>query len=299
MEINNNDGMAKVLAFYLPQFMPTQFNDRYYGRGFTEWTNVGRAKPLFRGHYQPKVPSDLGYYDLRVPEVMEQQVDLAKEAGVSGFAFWHYWWSGDMELEKPAEWMLERKRSDFPFCFAWANENWYKKLWSKDKKDDILLKEQQYPGEEDNKAHFYYCLPFLKDTRYVTYDGRPVFLIYRPLLFPAVSDFIKQWNALIKEAGVADRFYFVGMMYRSDELEQLKSLGFDCVTPQHNLRTFSDSPGVIGRMKLSLQAFLGRNGFLRRYNYSNYPKTVWEESCDSREDVAPQLIPNWDNTPRA
>ena len=299
MEINNRDGMAKVLAFYLPQFMPTTLNDKYYGRGFTEWTNVGKAKPLFRGHYQPKVPADLGYYDLRVPEVMEQQVVLAKKAGVTGFAYWHYWWSGDMELEKPAEWMLETRRPDFPFCFAWANENWYKKLWSKDKKDDILIKDQQYPGKEDNKAHFDYCLPFFKDARYITFDGRPVFLIYRPLSFPSLREFIDQWNSLIKEAGVADSFYFVGMMYRSDELEQLKAIGFDCVTPQHNLRALSENPGVLGQLKSHLQAILGRNGVLRKYNYSKYPTTVWENGCDSREDVAPQLIPNWDNTPRA
>jgi hypothetical protein len=299
MELNVNDGLAKILAFYLPQFEPTPLNDKYYGKGFTEWTNVGKARPLFRGHYQPKVPADLGYYDLRVPEIAIQQAELAQKAGVFGFTYWHYWWSGDMELQMAAERMLESTSPIFPFCFAWANENWYKKLWSKDKKDDILLKDQQYPGKEDNKAHFDYCLPFFKDLRYITFDGRPLFVIYRPLSFPAVSEFIIQWNGLIKDSGVADSFYFVGMMYRSDELEQLKSLGFDCITPQHNLRAYSESPGVLGSLKSHLQAFFGRNGVLRKYNYAKYPSTVWDERCDSREDVAPQLIPNWDNTPRA
>lgn len=299
MEILNNDGKAKVLAFYLPQFAPTELNDKYYGKGFTEWTNVGKAKPLFRGHYQPKVPADLGYYDLRVPEVANQQAELAREAGVFGFAYWHYWWSGDMELEKAGERMLQSGEPNYPFCFAWANENWYKKLWSKDKKDDILLKDQQYPGAKDNKAHFDYCLPFFKDSRYITFDGRPVFMIYRPMAFPEVKQFIQQWNELIKEAGVADSFYYVGMMYHSDELNILKNLGFDCVSPQHNLRASYNDGTFVGRVKARLQSLQGKQGILRRFDYSEYPNTVWDETCDSREDVAPQLIPNWDNTPRA
>lgn len=299
MDINNGNGKAKVLAFYLPQFEPTPLNDKYYGKGFTEWTNVGKAKPLFRGHYQPKVPADLGYYDLRVPEVAVQQAELAKEAGVFGFAYWHYWWSGDMELEKAGERMLKTGRPNFPFCFAWANENWYKKLWSKDKKDDILLKNQQYPGEADNQAHFDYCLPFFNDKRYITYNGRPVFMIYRPMAYPDVTGFINQWNKLINKTGVADSFYFVGMIFHTDEYEKIKEKGFDCVTPQHNLRTSFKDGTFIDRMKGHLQSFMGKRGILRCFNYADYPETVWDNSFDSKEDVAPQLIPNWDNTPRA
>lgn len=300
MEINDNSGKAKVLAFYLPQFEPNDLNNRYYGEGFTEWTNVGKAKPLFRGHNQPKVPSDLGYYDLRVPEVSIKQAALAEEAGVFGFAYWHYWWSGDMELEKPAERMLKSLKPDFPFCFAWANENWYKKLWSKDKKDDILLKDQQYPGEEDNRSHFDYCLPFFKDGRYISYDHKPVFIIYRPLAFPEVSTFIKQWNKWIKDEGIANRFYFIGMMYNEDEYEQLVALGFDAVSPQHSLRTSQTYTSLFGHIRASLRHRLGTEaGLLRHYNYTEYPKTIWKEAVDRKENVIPQIIPNWDNTPRA
>lgn len=299
MEVNNGDGRVKVLAFYLPQFFPNKFNDKWYGKGFTEWTNVGKAKPLFRGHYQPKVPTDLGYYDLRVPEVAEMQAELAREAGVYGFAYWHYWWAGDMLLNEPSERMLRTGNPNFPFCFAWANENWYKKLWSKDKKDDTLIMEQTYPGESDNKAHFDYCLPFFKDKRYITFDGRPVFMIYRPLSFPDVPLFINQWNNLIKHAGVADSFYFVGMQYHFYEIQQLKTIGFDCITPQHNLRTSNVGNSSYGQFKAHLESFLGKRGILRRFNYNEYPNTVWNDDYDSREDIAPQLIPNWDNTPRA
>lgn len=300
MEINNNDGLAKVIAFYLPQFFPNDFNDKWYGKGYTEWTNVGKAKPLFKGHYQPHVPADLGYYDLRVPEVAEQQAELAREGRVFGFAYWHYWWDGKMLLNEPGERMLKTGKPDFPFMFAWANENWYKKTWSKDKKDDKLIMEQTYPGEADNKAHFDYCLPFFKDKRYITFDGRPVFLIYRPLYYDKVTEFINQWNQLIKEAGVADSFYFVAMQYNPTEIELLKVKGFDCVTPQHNLRTPIAWETPLEHLRAGIQRYMGEYmNKLRTVDYSKYPQTVWKDEIDSREDIAPQIIPNWDNTPRA
>lgn len=300
MELNNNNGEAKVLAFYLPQFFPNEFNNKWYGLGFTEWTNVGKAKPLYRGHNQPRVPADLGYYDLRVPEVAEQQAELAREAKVFGFAYWHYWWSGKMLLNEPAERMLRTGKPDFPFMFAWANEDWYKKLWNGDKSNDILLMEQSYPGEEDNLAHFNYCLPFFKDKRYITFDGRPIFMIYRPTHFKDVSLFIKQWNDLIKSEGVADSFYFIGMSYNDNEYDTLKELGFDCVSPQHNLRTPISGGTRWETIKAGVQQFLGQHfNTLRTVDYSRYPQTIWKDDVDSREDIAPQLIPNWDNTPRA
>jgi len=300
MELNNKDNLAKVLAFYLPQFFPNEFNNKWYGIGYTEWTNVGKAKPLYRGHYQPHVPADLGYYDLRVPEVAEQQAELAREAGVFGFAYWHYWWDGKMLLNEPCERMLRTGKPDFPFMFAWANESWYKKLWNKDKLGDELIMEQTYPGEEDNRKHFEYCLPFFMDKRYIAFDGRPIFLIYRPFSFDAVTDFMNQWNDWIKEKGVADSFYFVGMQYNPSEIEKLKGLGFDCVTPQHSLRTPMAWETPLEHLRAGLQRYMGEYlNVLRTVDYSKYPKTVWKEDIDSREDIAPQLIPNWDNTPRA
>lgn len=300
MEINNKDGLAKVIAFYLPQFYPNAFNDKWYGKGFTEWTNVGKAKPLFRGHYQPHVPADLGYYDLRVPEVAKQQAELAREAGVFGFAYWHYWWDGKKLLNEPAERIISTGEPDYPFMFAWANENWYKKLWNKDKSDDKLIMEQTYPGKEDNLAHFEYCLPFFRDKRYITFDGKPIFLIYLPLHFKEVTAFMKQWNKLIKESGVAESFYFVGMQYSPTEINTLKDLGFDCITPQHNLRTPIAWETAWGRFKAGLNRYIGEYmHIIRSLDYSRYPQTVWKEEIDSREDIAPQLIPNWDNTPRA
>ncbi len=300
MEINNNDGRAKILAYYLPQFEPNELNNRYYGEGFTEWTNVGKAKPLYRGHYQPKVPANLGYYDLRIPEVAIKQAELAREAGVFGFAYWHYWWAGEMELNKPAERMLYNNDIDFPFCFAWANENWYKKLWDKDSGKDILLHEQTYPGESDNRRHFEYCLPFFKDSRYITFDSRPIFYIYNPHLFSDINLFISQWNRWIKEEGLADSFYFVGLLRRNSDYNKLLSFGLDCVTPHQDCRMGIDISHYSGLLKSYISSrFHSYFRILRKRDYRKFLTYGFEPEFDSLENVAPQLIPNWDNTPRA
>ena len=125
---------ARVIAYYLPQFHPTPENDKFWGKGFTEWTNVGRARPLFHGHYQPRVPADLGYYDLRMPEIREQQAELAREAGIEGFCYWHYWFGGGKELlERPFNEVMESGKPDFPFCLGWANHTWSTRTWTSSK----------------------------------------------------------------------------------------------------------------------------------------------------------------------
>lgn len=146
----------KLIAFYLPQYHPTLDNDKWWGKGFTEWTNVGKAKPLFIGHYQPKVPADLGYYDLRVPEVRELQASLAKEAGIYGFCYYHYWFgNGRKELELPFAEVLKSEKPNFPFCLCWANESWHSKFWNKDGSiEKKILIEQLYPGDDDIINHF-------------------------------------------------------------------------------------------------------------------------------------------------
>lgn len=302
MEVNNKDGKAKVIAYYLPQFYPCEFNDKWYGTGFTEWTNVGKAKPLFRGHYQPKVPADLGYYDLRVPEVAEKQAELARMAGVFGFAYWHYWWAGKMLLNMPAERMLSSMKPNYPFMFAWANENWFKKLWDKDAKKDILIMEQTYPGEEDNLAHFNYCLPFFKDKRYLTFDGRPMFLIYKPLNFPNVKEFMNQWDELLKQSGVAEKFYWMTLCVgEKSEFEYLKQLGFDCI----NFHITGVRIGFDKRNKWKNFKNLWVNRFRHLFhiptllNYQELIDNIWQDEYDMREDVAPVIIPQWDHSPRS
>ena len=160
---------VRILAYYLPQFHPFKENDEWWGKGFTEWTNVARAKKLFLGHYQPHIPADLGFYDLRVPEVREQQAELARMAGIEAFCYYEYWFGNGRQLmELPFEEVVSTGKPDFPFCLCWANHSWYKKLWDPQKKGkDKLLIEQKYPGKDDYINHFNHLLPAFRDNRYV------------------------------------------------------------------------------------------------------------------------------------
>ena len=167
---------AQALAFYLPQFHPIPENDEWWGKGFTEWTNVTRAKPLFPGHYQPHVPGELGYYDLRVPEVREAQADLAREHGIYGFVYYHYWFNGKRLLERPFEEVLASGSPDFPFALCWANEEWTRN-W--DAQTGTVLMAQDF-GDEDDLAHIRYLATAFEDDRYIRIDGRPLMLVYRP-----------------------------------------------------------------------------------------------------------------------
>ncbi|MBQ4029820.1 MAG: glycoside hydrolase family 99-like domain-containing protein, partial [Prevotella sp.] len=174
---------ARVIAYYLPQFHPIPENDKYWGKGFTEWTNVAKARPLFRGHYQPRIPADLGFYDLRMPEVREAQAELAREAGIEGFCYWHYWFGhGKRLLERPFNEVVASGKPDFPFCLAWANHDWTTKTWEKGVKDGMIA-EQLYLGKEDYRLHFNTLLPAFKDHRYIRIDGKPLFVIYDPYRF--------------------------------------------------------------------------------------------------------------------
>lgn len=303
MEINNNDGKPKILAYYLPQFYPCEFNNKWYGEGFTEWTNVGKAKPLFKNHYQPHVPADLGYYDLRMPEVAEKQVQLAQEAGIFGFCYWHYWFGhGQKLLNMPAERMLNTGKPDFPFCFAWANESWYKKLWNSDKSNDQLIMKQEYPGITDYKEHFYYCLPFFKDKKYLTFNGRPLFYIYHPEEINNLGEFISTWNKLIKEEGIASSFYFVGFEHiKLSSYKKIKDMGLDGVTFQiaayRNLKSTNFMNRFITRCKLSYNILT--KGIANLIDYNDIISKAWSREYDTKEDVFPLLMCRWDHSPRS
>jgi len=186
--------MEKIrpLAIYLPQFHPIPENDRAWGEGFTEWTNVKKAKSLFDGHYQPHIPHEsIGYYDLRDPEVLVRQAALAKKYGISGFAYYHYWFNGKRLLETPIDNMLKTGKPDFPFCFIWANENWTKR-W--DGSDDQIIIKQEYSPDDDREHIRYLCKNVFSDKRYITIDGKPVFIVYRTELFPDIKRTAHIWR---------------------------------------------------------------------------------------------------------
>jgi 2-polyprenyl-3-methyl-5-hydroxy-6-metoxy-1,4-benzoquinol methylase len=188
----------KALAFYLPQYHPIPENDEWWGKGFTEWTNVTRAKPLFPGHYQPHVPSELGYYDLRIPEVREAQARLAADHGISGFVYYHYWFNGKRLLERPFEEVLASGSPDFPFALCWANEEWTRN-W--DAQTGTVLMPQDF-NDEDDLAHIRYLATAFEDPRYIKIDGRPLMLVYRPQKLTEPKRTFGIWRDEAKRLGI-------------------------------------------------------------------------------------------------
>jgi lipopolysaccharide biosynthesis protein len=189
---------VRALAFYLPQFHPIPENDAWWGKGFTEWRNVAKTQPRFRGHEQPHLPADLGFYDLRLPEVQEEQVALAQRYGIHGFCYYHYWFHGRRLLERPVQQLLERGKPDFPFCLCWANEAWNRR-W--DGAETEILMEQRYSPEDDTR-HFQTLLQAFQDPRYLRIKGRPLFLIYRVTHLPDPAGTIARWRELARAAGL-------------------------------------------------------------------------------------------------
>lgn len=287
----------QIIAFYLPQFHPTSHNDEWWGKGFTEWTNVAKAKPLFRGHEQPKIPADLGFYDLRLPEVREQQAMLAREAGVDGFCYYEYWFgNGHEELERPFHEVVESGKPDFPFCLCWANESWYKKFWNNDGAvvDKQVLAEQTYPGTEDYENHFYARLKAFRDPRYIRVNGKLLYVIYKPFDNPSVRQFMDVWQRLAQKHGLPG-FYFAAFSFLADtEGDRILSLGFDAVISCRNNQDKIHNLSWAFRKAKSI--------LLNRPRIKSYKK-IWPKLISDleREDdrYIPVMMPNWDHTPRS
>lgn len=293
--IKKRNMKARVIAIYLPQFHPIPENDEWWGKGFTEWTNVGKAKPLFKGHYQPRVPADLGYYDLRVPEVREAQANIAREAGIEGFCYWHYWFgNGKRLLERPFNEVLADGKPDFPFCLAWANETW--KGFAHGLTNRNVLIEQLYPGVADYTAHFYEVLPAFKDKRYITVEEKPLFMVYKPLADPEVLVFMNTWRKLAIENGLPG-IYFVGHNNNSsDTVDDILATGVDAVNPVR-LMSYSDNRSFFTKVKDKLNSIF--RGVPLVYSYEFMMKRLLNADIDSRENVFPSIVPGWDHTPRS
>ncbi|GHT60705.1 glycosyl transferase [Bacteroidia bacterium] len=283
----------RIIALYLPQFHPIPENDLWWGKGFTEWTNVGKAKPLFKNHYQPRVPADLGYYDLRLPEVRQAQADMAKEYGIEGFCYWHYWFgNGRRLLERPFNEVLSSGKPDFPFCLGWANHSW-KGIYSGVKSNDTLI-EQTYDGIQDYDRHFYEVLPAFLDKRYITVNGKPFFLIFDPLDIPDFTTFIDCWQKLAVRNGLSG-IHFVAHTYKSEQITSFINRGFDAVNV---VRLFDyQKTGISFAQKIinKIKREIFKTGFYPEYKEA---MQYFSGKEDTETNVYPTIIPDWDHSPR-
>lgn len=282
---------ARAIALYLPQFHPIPENDAWWGKGFTEWTNTAKARPLFPGHYQPHVPADLGFYDLRVPETRAHQAEMARAHGIEAFCYYHYWFGGRRILNRPFDEVLASGEPDFPFCLCWANESWSGVWHGAPKK---VLIEQTYPGEADHRAHFATVLPAFRDPRYVRVQGKPLFLIYRPKELPDAPAVARLWRVMADEAGLGG-LHLVGCS--NDRADDIGALGFDAVMrgpdikERQWLRDWRDPKGRVRQLIESRMGYPHVNDFGRfvaRYRPKREDQTVY-----------PCVIHAWDNTPRS
>lgn len=278
-----------TIAFYLPQFHPIPENDTWWGKGFTEWTNTAKAKPLFKGHPQPHVPSDLGFYDLRCPESREDQATLARKYGITGFCYYHYWFGGKRILERPFNEVLSSGQPDFPFCLCWANQTWTG-IWHG--APNKILIEQTYPGEADYRAHFEALLPAFSDPRYIRVQEKPLFVVYRPSELPDAKAFVRLWTGWAHAAGLPG-FYFVGVNHNDKWTPQQD--GFNAAILQ---KLPPKKPNVPWKYPLLKLRQLRRKYQLTIHKYADiYPTLTRNEPPDHVE--FPCAIPNWDNTPRS
>ena len=283
--------LPRLIAFYLPQFHPIKENDQWWGKGFTEWTNTAKAKPRFPGHYQPHIPSDLGFYDLRLAETRQAQADLARSYGIEAFCYYHYWFgNGRRLLEQPFEEVLASGEPDFPFCLCWANETW-SGIWHGNPKR--VLMEQKYPGVEDEAKHFESLLSAFTDSRYLCFDGKPIFIIYQPFRLTDPKATVERWRAMAKQAGLAG-LHLVGV-YR-EGAENPEDFGFDA-------SIYHNNPPVRGKgtwrnpLKMAYTRFQEKIGLPTIYSYKKaigyfVPNTLPQTRY-------PQVINAWDNTPRS
>ncbi len=299
-----SNGIVRAIAFYLPQFHPIPENDEWWGKGFTEWTNVVKAKPRFAGHYQPHLPADLGFYDLRVPETRAAQAELAVKYGIYGFCYYHYWFNGRRILERPLNDVWQTGEPDFPFCICWANENWTRR-W--DGENAEILLEQRY-SPTDDLAHIRTLIPLFHDHRYIRVADRPLLLVYRASQFPEPQKTTETWRREAEHEGL--KGLFLVRVESHDEHGDPRSMGFDCsleFEPRWTMLMTRDKPEPFW---LNSRIWRRRWWHRRRLKTGEpglYDNVVFEYEELVRNALAlpqpkysriPSVCPGWDNSPR-
>ena len=284
---------ARLVAFHLPQFHPIPENDEWWGKGFTEWTNVARSVPLFRGHYQPHLPSDLGFYDLRLPEARKAQADLARAYGIEAFCYWHYWFHGQRLLERPVNEILASGEPDFPFCLAWANELWSRRWLGEEK--EILI--NQTYSEADDLAHARWLAEAFADPRYLRVDGRPMFLIYKPKTLPDARRTTETIRSECVRLGVPEP-YLVGIDAAQSRLRHENTRLRHDRAPRAAARSLTR--GLCrrrhrGKLKRNIRRFIP-SATLKIYDYAQ--AVHWMTYSRPRHPNFPCCFVGWDNTAR-
>jgi lipopolysaccharide biosynthesis protein len=294
-DADSQSARVRAIAIHLPQFHPILENDEWWGKGFTEWTNVAKAKPKFPGHYQPHLPADLGFYDLRLPEARGAQAELAAEYGIYGFCYYHYWFNGRRLLERPVNEIWKSGKPDFPFCLCWANENWTR---SWDGQNLAVLVEQHYTAEDD-LAHIRALIPMFHDRRYIRVMDRPLFAVYRASEMPDPKRTTELWRREAERAGLRGLF-LVRVSSFDQERDDPRALGFDCAVDfQPNARILGSSR--IHRRKWWHREKLGtRERWFREnglFDYAAFAESALNGWSGSYPRI-PCVCPGWDNSPR-
>lgn len=282
ININNKNKPPRIIAFYLTQFHPTIENDLWWGKGFTEWTNVTKSTPLFDSHYQPHLPSDFGFYDLRVRETRRDQIKTAKQYGIDGFCYHYYWFSGKRILNQPLDDMLLDRESDMPFCLCWANENWTRR-WDA-AEHEVLIAQKYLPDDDLN--FIISLVPFFKDQRYIKVDGKPYLIVYRPQHLPDAKKTLSIWRDYCRSIGLGEIHICAALTHGNDNYAQY---GFDSGVefPPHNLRV-----NCINHQVDFYQPYQG--GI---YQYSDIANYYLNRDYQNQR-VFKTVFPAWDNTAR-
>jgi len=279
----SENNRIRLIAFYLPQFHPTPENDLWWGKGFTEWTNVTRAEPLFEGHYQPRQPTDLGFYDLRLRETRHEQISIARKFGIDGFCYHYYWFSGTRILHQPLDDMLADPESDMPFCLCWANESWTRRWDAAD--HDVLIAQQNLPDDDLNFIKS--LVPFFNDERYIRIDGAPFLIVYRPQHLPDARKSVGVWREYCKRIGIREIHICAALTHGNKDYARF---GFDsgvefpphnlegCTSINHRINFFEPFQGNVLEYKDIAQSYLNRT-----YGEKNIFRAVF---------------PSWDNSAR-
>lgn len=286
---------TKLIAFYLPQFHPIPENDLWWGKEFTEWTNVKKAKPNFDGHYQPRYPGELGYYDLRDIDVQKKQIALAKEFGIYGFCYYYYWFSGKRLLERPLNQFLENKELDFPFCICWANENWTR-IWDGQKNHIIL--EQTY-SIKDDQNHINSLIPIISDPRYIRINNKPLVLIYRVSNLPNPRRTADTWREHFAKYEHGELFLCKVESSIFDKGDP-QEIGFDGAVefqPDWDLFKYRLRRGKIWGLltKFRISNIVFKTNSIMKYSSFINKALIGEKPNYQR---FPCVTPRWDNSPR-